>query len=520
MKPSLSVVLMGVMFAAAPLSSQQLPRLAVPPQACANLKHLQLTDVRFTEVVDVADSLPHDKDNDTARTPHCRVTGVIGKSTVFIVILPNSWNQRLLMAGNGGFAGRLNRGVSANAKDGYLTVSTNTGHEAPVGGGARWALNDPDRQRDFGYLAVHNTIVVAKALAKAFYGSEPRYSYFSGCSNGGRQGLMEAQRYPEDFDGVISGAPAAHMTRTFPSFFKNIRAAFPDPTYFDHPIVTRENLDLLAAKVLEKCDNLDGVRDGILGDPRDCQFDVGTIKACPGDRAAADCLTGAERAVIARIYSPATDDSGRVIYPGQPVGGENLRGGWGGWITGRDSALMHDLRVPSPQAMFMTEAAKYFLFNDSTWDYSRHRGSLVQEAKSMANLLDSDNPDLSRFAGRNGKLILFHGWSDPALNPLATIEYYDKVRSRDPKASEYVRLYMQPGVLHCAGGPGPDDLSWLNPLTKWRETGIAPTRLIATKRDSTGKTLISRPLCPYPEGGVYAGKGDTNNDASFVCRAR
>jgi feruloyl esterase len=179
---------------------------------------------------------------------------------------------------------------------------------------------------------------------------------------------------------------------------------------------------------------------------------------------------------------------------------------------------MRQLHVPSVQAMFVTEGAKYFLFGDSTWDYSRYKGSLTRDAKRWVAILDADNPDLSRFAKRKGKLILWHGWSDPALNPVATIDYYKQVLARDPRAWEYVRLFMEPGVLHCGGGPGPSDARWLKNISDWVERGQAPDQVVATKVDSTGKTIRTRPLCAFPKRAVHTGKGSTDDAASFVCR--
>ncbi|HET9636720.1 MAG TPA: tannase/feruloyl esterase family alpha/beta hydrolase [Gemmatimonadaceae bacterium] len=513
MKVSLHATIVGLTLVAVSVSAQQITHLTAASNACANLKTVALDDVRLTDVVDVRDSVG---DIYNIRSPHCRVSGVIGQSIRFTAILPNDWNQRVLMGGNGGFAGSID-GAFGASKGGYLTIGTNTGHDAP-GTNARWALNDPDRQRDYGYLGVHRTAVVAKALAKAFYGSEPRFSYFLGCSNGGRQGLMEAQRYPEDFDGIVSGAPAAQFTRIIASFLKNAQALFPDTSYFRHPIVTKENLVLVGAKVLEKCDKLDGIADGIIDDPRDCHFDLRSIRACPRDRAGADCLTGAQRRAIARIYAPVTDDRGRVIYSGQPVGGEDDPSGWSVWITGGEENLKN-LNVPSVQAKFMTETGKYFVFKDSTWDYSHYRG-LMDYAGSWGNIVNADNPDLSRFAARDGKLIIWHGWADPALNPLETIDYYEKVKARDPKAANYVRLFLESGVEHCGGGPGPSGVQWLGIITRWVESGAAPSQVSAIKNDNTGKVIMSRPVCPYPEHAVYSGKGDTNDAINFVCRVK
>lgn len=502
---------------APPSAQAQIVAIApTPAGGCVSLRNLQIADVRITEVVDVPDSGSR---ADNVRVPHCRVSGVIGRSTAFTAMLPKKWNDRLFMGGNGGYAGTINRGALSRANDGYLAVSTNTGHDRSPGGGARWALNDPARQVDFGYLAVHRTVEVAKSLAKVFYGREPRYSYFSGCSNGGRQGLMEAQRYPADFDGIVSGAPAAFMSATGAAFLKNTKAAFPDPSYFDKPLITQANLDLLSGKILEACDALDGVRDGILGDPRDCKFKLSSIKPCATENGASDCLTSAQSAAIARIYATTTDDRGRVIYPAQPFGGENLPAGWPSWITGRDSSLMREVHVPTAQAMFVTEGGKYFLFNDSTWDYSRYSGSFASDAKRWAEILNADNPDISRFAAHNGKLIIWHGWSDPALNPVATIGYYNRVVARDSRARNYARLFMEPGALHCGDGPGPSEVPWMTAITDWVERGRAPEQVIATKRDASGSAIRSRPLCAYPRRAIYKGTGSTDDAANFVCKA-
>ena len=512
----IALTLSAILSGARTLGAQELVPVTAPSGACAALKTLRLPDVRLTEVVDAPDSFDH---GDPTRTPHCRVTGVISKEILFVATLPNTWNQRLLMAGNGGFAGSVNVGVARNATNGYLTVSTNTGHADPADGtGAKWALDNPERQINYAFLGVHRTAEVAKVLAKAFYGSEPRYSYFNGCSNGGRQALMEVQRYPEDFDGVIAGAPAIPFTSIFASFARNLRAAYPTPAYFTNPVVTKANLDLLAAHVLEACDGIDGVKDGVLGDPRDCKFKLASLPSCPSEMAAASCVTGAQRHAIEVIYSPLTDAQGKVIYPGQPLGGENLDGGWASWIVGSDSTSMHDLRYPSAQPFFAIEGSRYILFNDSTWDYTRYRGDLYKEARRIAAMYDADDPDISKFGARKAKLILWHGWADPALNPLETVKYYEQVLAKSANARNYVRLFMEPGVLHCAGGNGPSNAPWLPTIVDWVEKGAAPEQVVATKQPSRGKVAVSRPLCAYPKRAVYKGSGSTDEASNFVCR--
>lgn len=494
-----------------------------PAASCASMRALRLPDVRITDVADVRDSAQGRdalRARDQVRGPHCRVTGIAGKGILFVVVMPDQWNQRLYMGGNGGFAGTISRGVFANANAGYVAVSTNTGHENTADDmGARWALNDMERQLDYGHVGVHRTAEVAKVIARAYYGVEPRYSYFLGCSNGGRQALMEAQRYPDDFDGIVAGAPAGPNTRIGASFLKNIQATFPNPRAFGTPLVTQANLDLVANTVLEACDAMDGVKDGVLDDPRSCQFKLATIKACPANKAGGDCLTAAQRSAIARVYAPLTDKSGKVVYPGQPFGGENLAAGWPAWITGSDTGSMRRMKVPNAQVMFATEAGKYITFSDSTWDYSTYDVSnWARDSRQMATYLNAEDPDITRFAARKGKLVLWHGWADPAINAISTIDYYEQVRARDPRAGEYVRLHLMPGVLHCGGGEGPSQVPWLRAITDWVERGEAPEQVIATKRDSTGKVTRTRPLCAYPQRAVYKGTGSTDDAASFACK--
>ena len=513
-RPTLLLATAAAAFPIAPARAQIPDAVVAPTAACAAIRQLRLPDVRLTEVADEPDPVAN---SDSVRRPHCRVAGIIGREIAFRIMLPNHWSGRLLMGGNGGFAGSIERAVFRATEKGYLTVATNTGHDAD-GIRARWALDQPERQLNYGSLAVHRTVEVAKAIARAFYGSDPRFAYFFGCSNGGRQALIEVQRYPEDFDGVIAGAPAAHFSIFAGAFLKNVRAAVPTPAYYAHPIITRANLDLLAAKVLEACDALDGVRDGVLGDPRDCKFRLASIRACAGGGPAPDCLTSAQRAAIARIYAPAMDDRGRVAYPGQPFGGENLPFGWSTWIVGNDSAFLRATHLPSLQAAFLTEGAKYLIFGDSTWDYSTYRGTLFPEARRMAALADATDPNLQPFAAHRGKLVLYHGWNDPALNPLETIDYYEKVLARDPRARDYVRLFMLPGVLHCGGGNGPSDVDWMALITDWVEHDRAPEQPTATKRDEAGNALLTRPLCVYPKRAVYVGSGSTDDAKNFVCR--
>ena len=482
---------------------------------CTSLTGLQIPNVQITEGVAVG--VPA---TGAIKVAHCRVSGVIDKEIHFAELLPDRWNERLFSGGGGGFVGAVANQAQTSINFGYATVGTDTGHQG-AGTDASWALNNRQRQLNYAYLAIHRTTEVAKSVVKAYYGVNPRYSYFYGCSNGGRQALMEAQRYPADFDGLVSCAPALDFTNIAAAFVRNTKVTFPDPNALREPTITPDNLKLLESKVLEACDSRDGVKDGVLGDPRACPFKVADLPLCSTDRPAADCVTRTQRAAIERIYAPTTGGGG-VIYPGQPFGGEGQPAGWQAWITGINTQLSTSTQgqAPSLQFAFGTDFFKYFVFGRKDWDYSTYDLSRWREdTRTTASILNADSPDLSAFKARGGKLILAHGWADPALNPLSTIAYYERVQARDARLRDYVRLFMMPGVLHCAGGPGPDSVDWFAPIAEWVERAQAPERVLAQKLGPDGGVLNAHPLCPYPLRAVYDGKGITTDAASYTCKA-
>jgi feruloyl esterase len=331
---------------------------------------------------------------------------------------------------------------------------------------------------------------------------------------------MEAQRYPDDFDGIVAGAPAFNFTQIAASFIRNTQTTYPSPASVRTSAVSRDNLVLLSGKVLDACDAGDGVKDGVVDDPRDCRFDASSLPACPGDQGGPQCVTAAQRAAIARIYTPVAI-AGKTVYAGQPVGGESEAGGWTEWITGPDERLLGGSggRVPSLQFGFGTEFFKYFVFSDPAWDYSRYDlSSWERDTRLVGTVLNADNPDLGPFAARRGKLLLWHGWSDAALNAVETIGYYDRVLARAPALRDAARLFMMPGVQHCGGGSGPGTVDWLHAIGDWVERGQAPERLVAAKRGPDGAVVRTRPLCAYPQRAVYSGTGSIDEAASFVCR--
>jgi len=486
--------------------------LRSPAPACETLSSLRLPDVRITEAVAVA-ARP---DATTGiRVAHCRVRGVVGQEINFLGYLPSDWNRRFLMGGGGGFVGAVSA-PSEEVNAGYATVGTDTGHQgSPIQAG--WALGHLERFVNYGHLAVHRVAEAAKAVIRAHYGADPDYSYFVGCSNGGRQALMEAQRYPNDFDGIVSGAPAFNFTEIAHSFVRNIKAAFPNPASL-RPILTPEALAVIEAKTLEACDGADGLTDGVIDDPRSCRFSLERIPTCAAGRRR-DCLTAAQKRLAATIYRPVAGRTGQVVYPGQPVGGEGQPGGWADWITGRGQTTANP-SVPSAQWAFGTEFFKYLVFQDPEWNYASYDLTGAERDTRLARtVLNADNPDLSAFAARGGRLLLWHGWSDPALNALATIDYHGRVLAKTPNAGDHVRLFLMPGVLHCAGGPAPDRVDWAKAISTWVETKQAPERLTATKLGAGGQPTKTRPLCAYPARAVYRGTGSGDDESHFECRS-
>jgi hypothetical protein len=470
-------------------------------QTCAQVTSLKLQDVRITEAVAVPAAT-----TGAVRAPHCRVTGVIGAEITFTLLLPDTWNQKFFMGGGGGFVGNVQNSAAPTVNLGYASVGTDTGHKGGITD-ASWALNNLERRVNFGYLAVHRTADVAKTIIASYYGSESTRNYFSGCSRGGGQGVMEAVRYPDDFDGIVAGAPALDWPGIGAQFVKDAQAAFPDPHNLKTPLFTPDTLKMVGAKILDACDAIDGVKDGVMEDPRRCTFDIGTLP-----------LTDAQKTALKKIYGATTTRDGGVIYPAQPYGGEAEAAGWQAWITGVNPQFAQ-LNQPSLRFGFGTEMFKYLVFNDPSWDYTKYDFSTFKKDTALAaSYLNSNNPDLAAFKARGHKLILWHGWADAGLSPLGTVTYYDEVQSRDADARTFARLFLLPGVLHCAGGAGPDDVDWTTAIADWVEHGKAPDQVIASKRGPGGAATRTRPVCMYPQHAEYKGTGSSDEAGNFVCK--
>ncbi len=451
-----------------------------------------------------------------AETPeHCRVTGQVLPQVRFEVSLPASWNRKMIMFGNGGFAGSIpGRSPRRDSvlRQGFAVTATDTGHDGAIEPLASFAV---DRQKllDYAYRAVHVTALTAKRIAQAYYLDPLERSYFDGCSTGGRQGLMSAQRFPDDFDGIVVGAPVLNFTGTM------ISAAWNGKALLAGPIPTGK-LKLLSEKVMAKCDGQDGLTDGLIDDPRRCAFQPARdLPACAADADGPDCFTVAQIKALEKIYGGVVRH-GKQFFPGQPVGAEILapgpkgaRSGWDGWIV-RDNA-------PTTAVMFSESFLRYMAFGRPDPSYDWRQLNFETDPDRMEwihGVLDATDPNLSRFRARGSKILMYFGWADPALNPLMGIGYYqDVVERMGPSTTDFFRLFMVPGMFHCGGGVGPSNFDALSPLVQWVEKGVAPESIVGS-RMVDGKAVRTRPLCPYPQVAKHQG-GSMDDATSFACVA-
>ncbi|HXI90590.1 MAG TPA: tannase/feruloyl esterase family alpha/beta hydrolase [Blastocatellia bacterium] len=513
------------------LATLALGSSAVVAQTCEKLTDLKLTNTTITSAQTVAAGVftpPTGSAAPFKQLPaFCRVTGVI-KPTAdsdirFEVWMPSTgWNGKFQGIGNGGFAGTITQpALAAAVSRGYAAASTDTGHTTTD---ATWALGHPEKIVDYGNRAIHEMTEKAKSIVSAFYGNGPKRSYFASCSNGGRQALMEAQRYPNDYDGLIAGAPANYFTHILTGFAWNLQATLNDPASY----IPASKLKAVETAALAACDARDGVTDGVIDDPTKCSFDP-SVLLCKGADSEA-CLTEKQIVAIKKIYAGPRTSTGEQIIPGFVPGGETGPGGWLAWITGAGSNK-------GLQFFFATQTFANMIYNNPAWDFKTFnldKDSKLADEK-LASSLNATDPNLKAFKARGGKLILYHGWSDAALPPVNTINYFQSVVSKmgQRDAGSFIRLFMVPGMQHCGGGPGPNsfgavvtsgqsdaqhDMSIA--LERWVEEGAAPDQIIASKRqgiDAKSPITRTRPLCPYPQVARYKGTGSTDDASNFVC---
>ena len=431
----------------------------------------------------------------------CRVAATLKPSSdsdikIEVWLPTQGWNRKLQSVGNGGWAGVISYSAMADAvRAGYATASTDTGH---VGGSGKFALGHPEKLIDFGWRSEHEMTVKAKAITKAFYGAAPRLSYWNGCSTGGRQGLKEAQKFPDDYDGIIAGAPA---NRTAISMWI-ADAVLKDPKSYIPPA----KYPVIHKAAIEACDARDGLKDGLIDDPTKCGFDPKVLLCKNGDEPS--CLTQPQVDAALKIYSPAKHPrTGQELFPSLVPGTEL---GWGVQAQG-----------PEP-SQNIYDQFRYVVYKDENWDWKTFDWDKgIAESEKPENLvMNATDPNLKAFFAHDGKLLMYHGWSDPNVSTLNTIKYYNSVvdtMGGEAKTMNNIRLFLEPGMGHCGGGEGPNVFDKVGALESWVEQKKAPEKIIAS-HSAEGKVDRTRPLCPYPQVAKYKGSGSIDDAANFSCQ--
>jgi feruloyl esterase len=484
---------------------------AGPCERISAYKSKDIAEVRATSVA-----------ADGTTPAHCRITGTLKPEIAFEVSLPARWNGRLYMIGNGGHAGESledpSRTSQRNAalQMGFAFAQTNTGHDARKEPGATFVLSNPQKAIDYAYRAVHLTATTAKAITKRYYAKPVARSYWNSCSNGGRQGLIEAQRYPQDFDGLVVNAPWVSQTGFTIGAMWNQKA-------LAGASVTAAKLALVAAKVLEKCDAVDGLKDGLIDDPRKCSFDPhADVPACAAGTDGPECLTSAQADAILKVYR-GPQANGKTIFPGYMPGSEapvpSPRGGapasaWMNFIVpATPEGRAADFNLAENTMRFLVFSPPQPEYDYRTFDFDRD----VHLLDAWSKQVDATSPDLSKFRARGGKLLMTYGWADQVLQPLMGVEYYEKAVARNgPRTADFFRLFMVPGMTHCAGGNGTDRFDSVTALIDWVEKNTPPDTLRAS-RVVADQVVRSRPLCPYPKVARYSGQGSSDDAANFSC---
>jgi feruloyl esterase len=405
----------------------------------------------------------------------------------------SGWNGKLQSVGNGAWAGSISYPAMATAlAAGYATASTDTGHHGNRGD---FVMTHPEQGIDFAYRAVHEMTLAAKAVIAAFYSTVPKYSYWNGCSTGGRQALVEAQRYPEDYEGIVAGAAANYVTH-----LQGMQVWVAQQAHAtDASLIPPVKLAALHRAALAACDALDGVNDGVIEDPRRCHFDPKVLVCKNGD--GPGCLNDAQVALAEKLYSGP-----KPFFPGLEPGSET------GWAM-----------VAGPQPMSLAvEVYQYLVHQDPQWDYRTFdlAKDIGKADQTIAKTWDSTEPNLGPFFAHGGKLLMYHGWADPGIPPRNSVNYYTSVVEKTgdaDKAANSIRLFMVPGMGHCRGGDGTDTFDPVSALDDWVIRSKAPDQ-IAASRVRNGKTDRTRPLCPYPQSAHYNGTGSTDDAANFSCR--
>jgi feruloyl esterase len=436
----------------------------------------------------------------------CRVAATLTPTSdsdikVEVWLPASGWNGKFQAVGNGGWAGSISYPAMGQAlRRGYATASTDTGH---TGGRGTFVLGHPEKLVDYSWRSIHEMTVESKAIIAAFYGNAPRLSYWNGCSTGGRQALTEAQRFPNDFDGIIAGAPGNYRTHHAFSQLWAAHVTLKDPAGY----IPRPKFEVLHKAAVNACDALDGLKDGLLDDPTRCRFDPQALACKEGDGPA--CLTAPQVEAARKIYAgPKNPRTGQAIFPPLERGSEL---GWPSVAAG-----------PEPYQVAV-DHFKYVVFQNPNWDWrTLNFDSDVDLSDKRDNgLVNAIDPHLEKFFGHGGKLLMYHGWSDQLIAPQNSINYYKSVADTLGGASKVqssLRLFLAPGMGHCGNGDGPNVLETVGALEQWVEKGQAPNQILAS-HSTDGKVDRTRPLCPYPQVAKYKGAGSIDEAANFVCAA-
>ena len=517
-----TLVLAGVA-RAAPMSCEALGKLSLP-QTTISLAQSMAIDTFTPPVPDWAKGFMHPKPVPAA---FCRVVGHLhptGDSDIkFEVWLPASgWSGRYESVGNGGFAGFIRYDSMVNPLlGGSVVASTDDGHDAPAIGptAADWALGHREKIVDYGYRAVHLTAVAAKAIARALYGRAPLHSYFVGCSKGGQEGYMESQRYPEDFDGIISGAAANDWVNLFTSFVWNESVNLASQESY----LTLDDFKKIHRVVTDTCSQAGDAEHGFLSDPLQCKVKGEKLK-----------LTTGKLHTYESIHQGPKDHAGRQEFAGEPYGSEL---NWSGVVS---TANFEAAQTDAQMSMYGGNFFRNFVYQDRNWSFKDlNLDKTLNDAREIGKIMNATDVSFKGFNERGGKFIAFAGLADSIVTPLSSVHYYQSVvaaQDKQPAASlaktqEFYRLFLAPGVGHCGGGPGPNEFGQAGgagdaehdmvvALERWVEEGVAPTRIIATKYNGDDKTKgvsMTRPLCPFPQVARYKGSGDVADAKSFAC---
>lgn len=480
------------------------PPVETPQEACDALSGVTIGEARLSDPTLVAAAGEIGE--------HCKVTGLLGTSLRFEVYLPTEWNKKLLQFGGGGFNGAITPGFLLlrpwDASGGYVTVASNGGHDDPSGA---VFLDNPEVQKDFGYLQIHKVLGAVLAIVEERYGEQPARRYFEGCSNGGREALIQATRWPEDFDGVVVRAPAYTFTELLLAFNNNMKHMLGTPGGHIDPVKAAA----IASAVRAECDALDGISDGVVSHVAACAFDPASL-LCPGDDDGT-CLTQEQLETAQAIYGEYKLADGTSLYPGWAPGGEDAIEGFPSWLSGVPNTLPIPVQMVFAESLIQNWIVSDLAYDPFQFEPEDHLPALAR----VAEIVDAST-DLNAFFARAGKVILVHGTNDWAISYKGTIKYWDGVAESvggEPARDENMEFFLQPGVQHCAGGAGADTVDLLSALVRWVEEGTPPStqRLVSSKLDMEGAVQFQRPLCKYPEYPRYNGSGDTNAAASFTC---